>query len=52
MKLYYHDPREEIAEETGVLLTIFSVIVGAFWAIVHFVDWLTVDMIPWWTEQL
>ena len=52
MKLYYHDPREELAEETGILLTIFAVMVGAFWAIVHFLDWLTVDMVPWWAEPL
>jgi ABC-type dipeptide/oligopeptide/nickel transport system permease subunit len=52
MKLYYHDPREEIAEESGVLLTILAVIVGVFWGIVHFLDWMTVDIIPWWVEPL
>ena len=52
MKLYYHDPREEIADEGAVLFTIFAVIVGAFWGIVHFIDWTTFDIIPWWVEPL
>ena len=49
MKLYYHPPEDDdftSREEIIILL----VVVGVWWCIIHFLDWLTFDMIPWWIE--
>ena len=47
--LYYHDP-EDLNDRT--LYIILAVIVGVVWAIVHFLDWMMLDMLPWWSEPL
>ena len=49
-RLYYHSPEEDIPDR--FLWIVLAVIVGVWWAAVHFVDWLTVDRIPWWLELL
>ena len=52
MKLYYHDPHEELAEDVTVFVVLLGLFVGAWWACLHFLDWLTLDIIPWWLELL
>ena len=47
-RLYYKDRHEE--DENLVLLIIFLVIVGIWWGFIHFIDWTTFDIIPWWAE--
>ena len=51
IRLYsHHDPDFDIEEDfypiIGTLLTILAVWTG----VVHFVDWATMDMIPWYAE--
>jgi hypothetical protein len=49
--LYYH--RDDIDDaELKVVLFILAVIIGVFWGLIHFLDWLTFDIVPWWAEPL
>ena len=47
-RLYYHDPDEDIT--TPIMLVLSGLIVGGWWGIVHLIDWMTLDIIPWWLE--
>lgn len=47
-RLYYSDDPENTPD--WVLLLVFGVIVLVWWGIIHFVDWLTFDIISWWLE--
>jgi hypothetical protein len=47
-RLYYRD-RHEDDDDWGTIV-ILLVIVGVWWGIVHFIDWATFDIIPWWAE--
>ena len=47
-RLYYHDPDEDIT--TPIMLVLSALIVGGWWGIVHLIDWMTLDIIPWWLE--
>ena len=49
-RLYYHDPHEELAEDGVIFLAILVIVVGGWWGIVHLIDWITLDTIPWWAE--
>ena len=49
-RLYYHDPHEELAEDGVIILAILVIVVGGWWGIVHLIDWITLDIIPWWAE--
>lgn len=48
--LYYHDPEDDFSNVE--LFSILGVIIGVWWGIVHFFDWITFDAIPWWGEPL
>ena len=49
-RLYYHSAEEDIPD--SVLWLVLAVIVGAWWGVVHVLDWMTMDLIPWWLELL
>lgn len=50
-QFYYQDPREDDIG-LGVGLTILGILIAIWWLIVHFLDWLTFDVIVWWAEPL
>ena len=54
MRRYYfqHIKEDEDGFGLGVAVAILLIIVGAYWGILHLLDWLTMDTIPWWLELL
>ena len=50
-QFYYHESQ---AEELGTreTLIVLGIIIGLWWLLVHFLDWLTFDAIVWWLEPL
>jgi hypothetical protein len=48
MRVYYHTPEDEISFKEEII--VLAVLVTVWWGIVHFLDWLTFDVIPWWLE--
>jgi hypothetical protein len=48
MRLYYHTPEDEISFKEEII--VLAMLVTVWWGIVHFLDWLTFDVIPWWLE--
>ena len=48
---YYLEHHEE-GDQNRILLIVLLVIMCAYWGILHLMDWLTVDIVPWWLEIL
>lgn len=48
--MYYYQQNDD--NEELILLSIFAVMTVVWWGIVHLLDWLTFDAIPWWGEPL
>ena len=48
-QFYYHEP-DDHEPGLGFELVVLGVIIGIWWLIVHFLDWLTFDAISWWIE--
>lgn len=46
--LYYHPENDDdfSHEEIIILMAVLSL----WWGIIHLIDWLTFDMVPWWLE--
>ena len=51
VRRYYVSYHEE-DEQLRVLLILLLVFLGIWWGILHFLDWITLDFIPWWLEIL
>ena len=45
---YYHDPDDGIS--TPIMLVLLALILGGWWGVVHVMDWMILDVIPWWAE--
>ena len=50
MRLYYHQPEDGFTDREAVI--VLSCLVAVWWAVVHVLDWITFDIIPWWAEPL
>ena len=48
---YYLEHHDE-GDQDRVLLIVLLVIMVAWWGTLHFLDWITLDFIPWWAEIL
>jgi hypothetical protein len=48
---YYLEHQEE-SDQGRLLLIVLLITIGVWWGIVHFLDWLTMDIVPWWLEIL
>jgi hypothetical protein len=48
----HHEIDVDMDEEFWPVLGILLIIWGAWTGVVHFLDWLTVDAIIWWSEPL
>ena len=46
----HHDHDLDVEEEFWPILGILLAILGVWTGIIHFIDWLTIDAIPWWLE--
>ena len=52
VRRYYHMQETDEFGSTRELLIILLVIVGIYWGVLHLIDWLTMDIVPWWLEIL
>jgi len=51
IRLYSHHEHDlDIEDEFWPIMGILLAIVGVWTGIIHFIDWLTIDSIPWWAE--
>ena len=46
----HHDPDLDIEEDFWSIMGILLSILGVWTAFVHWIDWATLDVIPWWVE--
>ena len=46
----HHDHDLDVEEEFWPIMGILLAILGVWTGIIHFIDWLTIDAIPWWVE--
>ncbi len=46
----HHDPDLDIEEDFWPIMGILLSILGVWTAFVHWIDWATLDVIPWWVE--
>ena len=51
VRRYYVSYHEE-DEQLRTLMILLLVFLGIWWGILHFLDWITLDFIPWWLEIL
>ena len=51
MRMYYYQ-QEEKGEDLVFFLSVFACVTAVWWLVLHLVDWLTFDAIPWWGEPL
>lgn len=50
-RLYsHHDPDLDLEDEFWPMMGVLAFIVAVWTGIVHLLDWLTFDFIPWWAE--
>ena len=47
---YHHDPDLDIEEDFWPIMGVLVTILGVWTGFVHFIDAVTMDMMPWWTE--
>ena len=47
---YHHDPDLDIEEDFWPIMGVLVTILGLWTVFVHFIDAVTMDMIPWWAE--
>ena len=47
-QLYYHDPEQDLTD--WEMMAVLGSILLVWWALIHFLDWLTFDAIVWWIE--
>lgn len=47
-RIYYKEP-EDSNDDWGFFI-ILLLIIGLWWGIIHFIDWTTFNIIPWWLE--
>lgn len=52
VRRYYHMQEADEFGNSRELSIILLVIVGIYWGILHLIDWLTMDIMPWWVEIL
>jgi len=51
IRLYSHHEHDlDIEDEFWPIMGILVAILGVWTGIIHFIDWLTIDAIPWWVE--
>ena len=51
MRMYsHHDHDLDVEEEFWPIMGILLAILGVWTGIIHLIDWLTIDAIPWWAE--
>jgi len=48
----HHDHDLDYEDEFWPIMGILLAIIGVWTGIVHLIDWLTIDTIPWWAEPL
>ena len=48
----HHDHDMDFENEFWPIMGILLAIIGVWTGIVHLIDWLTIDTIPWWAEPL
>jgi hypothetical protein len=48
----HHDHNLDYEDEFWPIMGILLAIIGVWTGIVHLIDWLTIDTIPWWAEPL
>jgi len=48
--MYSHLEDPDIDEDFWPMMGVLAVIVGVWTGIIHLLDWLTFDFIPWWVE--
>ena len=46
----HHDHDLDVEDEFWPILGILLAILAVWTGIIHFIDWLTIDSIPWWVE--
>ena len=46
----HHDHDLDVEDEFWPIMAILLTILGLWTGIVHFIDWATIDSIPWWAE--
>ena len=46
----HHDHNLDYEDEFWPIMGILLAIIGVWTGIVHLIDWLTIDTIPWWAE--
>lgn len=51
MRMYYYQ-QEDKGEDLVFFLLVFTCVTAVWWLVLHLVDWLTFDAIPWWGEPL
>tara|TARA_B100000902_G_scaffold384156_1_gene423946 strand:+ start:1240 stop:1677 length:438 start_codon:yes stop_codon:yes gene_type:complete len=47
---YHHDPDLDIEEDFWPIMGILITILVLWTGFVHFIDWATLNVIPWWAE--
>ena len=47
---YHHDPDLDIEEDFWPIMGVLITILGLWTGFVHFIDWATLNVIPWWVE--
>jgi hypothetical protein len=51
MRMYsHHDHDLDVEEEFWPIMGILLAVLGVWTGIIHLIDWLTIDAIPWWAE--
>jgi len=48
----HHDHDMDFEEEFWPIMGILLAIIGVWTGVIHFIDYLTMDAIPWWAEPL
>jgi len=49
---HYHDYDDDDENDVYIIIGTFFILWALYWAVVHFVDWLLGNWLPWWMEPL
>ena len=48
----HHDVDLDVEDDFWPIIGTLLTIIGVWTALVHFIDWATLDVLPWWVEPL